>query len=815
MKISYNWLKEYIDLNKDPEIVAGILTDIGLEVSNIEVFESVKGNLAGLIVGEILNKEKHPNADKLSVCLVNTGKEAALTIVCGAPNVDKGQKVIVATTGSCLYTSEGEEFHIKQAKIRGIESSGMICSEKEIGLGESHEGIMVIDSSAVPGTPASEYFRLTKDTIFEVELTPNRIDGASHFGVARDIYAYLSQTESCRLSPPSVKDFKTDDESLIINVEIKNIPACPRYSGITLSGIKVEKSPEWLLSRLQSIGVKPINNVVDCTNFVLHELGHPLHAFDADKITGKIIVKNLPAGTIFRTLDNADRKLSANDLMICDENEGLCIAGVFGGIGSGITGETKNIFIESACFNPVSVRKTARYHGLNTDASFHFERGVDINATVNVLKRVASLIKSTTGGKISSQIIDIYPEKVHNHTVELLFSNIDRLIGNNLEKEVIKKILLALDIKIIAEKEIGLLLEIPTYRIDVTREVDVIEEILRIYGYNKINVYSRVQSSVQSSEKPDKEKIINNISDMLLGMGFNEIMSNSLTKSKYYENLISYSEKQTVKIFNPLSNDLNSMRQTLLFGGMEAISYNTNRKNSDLNLFEFGNCYFYKKKDSKSYVENYSEETHLALFITGNKTGENWNQPQTRSSFFTLKSQVNNVLKRLGLFNDQIIENESNNEIFSNGLEYVFNHNVIAEMGIIDKKISDTFDLSEPVYYADIYWENILDIIKETDIKYQKLSKFPEVRRDLSLLINKNVKFYDLKVAAQKIEKSILNKVFLFDVFENEKIGPDKKSYAIAYIFQDENKTLTDKYVDKIMESIINMYEKEFSAQLR
>ncbi|MFH2143771.1 MAG: phenylalanine--tRNA ligase subunit beta [Bacteroidota bacterium] len=816
MKISFSWLKEYINIKADPEHIARVLTDVGLEVSGIEIFESVIGSLEGLVIGEVLSCEKHPNADKLTVCDVNVGSEQQLKIVCGAPNVAEGQKVVVATVGTYLYPDNQKKFQIKQTKIRGVDSFGMICSEKEIGVGDSHEGIMVLNSNAVVGTPASGYFNIEKDIVYSVELTPNRIDGASHYGVARDIAAFYNQFESVKLNKPSINDFKIDNSSLVIDVEIKNSPACPRYSGITISGIEVRQSPMWLQNRLKSIGIKPINNIVDCTNYVLHELGHPLHAFDADKIEGnKIVVDNLPNGTNFITLDNIERKLSENDLMICDISKGLCIAGVFGGIDSGITENTKNIFIESACFNSVTVRKTARLHGLNTDASFRFERGVDPNATVDVLKRVAMLIKKTAGGQISSPVIDVYPEVIYNQTVELLFSNVDRLIGNEIEKEQIKKILQSLDIKVIAEKEIGLLLEIPSYRVDVTREVDVIEEILRIYGYNNINISSTVRSSVQYSEKPDKEKIINNISDMLVGLGFNEIMSNSLTKSRYYDNLIKYPPKNTARIFNPLSLDLNGLRQTLLFGGLEAISYNTNRKNSSLRIFEFGNCYYYNKKDNISYVQNYSEETHLALFITGMKNEKGWNQSPSISNFYTLKAQVNNILERSGIKNREISENIIQNEIFDNGLDFKHNETIISELGIINKNLLNQFDLSEPVYYAEIYWEKILNIVKEAEIKFHKLPKYPEVRRDLSLLIDKNIKYYDLKIAAFQTEQNILKDVIMFDVFENEKIGLDKKSYAIGFVLQDNNKTLTDKQIDNTMDRLIQMYRDKFGAQLR
>ncbi|HKL08217.1 MAG TPA: phenylalanine--tRNA ligase subunit beta [Bacteroidales bacterium] len=815
MKISYNWLKNYIDTDLSPSEAAKILTNTGLEVEGIEHFESVKGGLKGLVIGKVTSCKKHPNADKLSITTVDIGEGKELPIVCGAPNVAEGQKVVVAKVGTILYFGE-DELKIKKAKIRGEVSEGMICAEDEIGLGTSHEGIMVLDNSAKVGTPANQYFEIETDTIFEIGLTPNRIDGASHIGTARDLAAYLNLKEKTGIKKPSVEHFETDNNNLPIDIEIENTEACPRYTGITVSNINVGQSPVWLQNKLKAIGLNPINNLVDISNFVLHETGQPLHFFDADKIEGnKVIIKTLRKGSVFTTLDEKERKLSADDLMICNQKEGMCIAGVFGGIKSGVTENTKNIFIESAFFNPVYIRKTAKRHGLHTDASFRFERGADPNNTIYPLKRAALLIKEMGGGEISSNIVDIYPNPVKSCTIELTLKNLQRLTGKEIEKDIVKKILESLDIKITHEKEELLTLEIPTYRVDVTREADVIEEILRIYGYNNIEISEHVNSSISYSQKPDKEKIQNLISETLTANGFHEIMCNSLTKAEYYTHLKSYPADHLVPIFNPLSNDLNVMRQTLLFGGLESIAHNINRRNPDLKLYEFGNCYYKKKTESENPLKKFNENRQTALFITGNKTPESWVNKQEPTTFFYLKSFVENIVEKLGIDLNQIQQNGVKKDIFTDGLNYSLNNQILVDFGFVKKKILKTFDIDVPVYYAEFNWDNLLKATAKHNIRFTEIPKYPEVRRDLALLIDKEVQFSQIKELAYKTEKKLLKQVSLFDVFEGEKLGKHKKSYAVSFILQDENKTLTDKQIDKIMNNFIRVFEKETGAQIR
>lgn len=815
MKISYNWLKNYIDTDLSVEKVSKILTDTGLEVEGIEHFESVKGGLEGLVIGQVTSCEKHPNADKLTVTTVNVGNGTKLPIVCGAPNVAEGQKVVVATEGTTLYFGD-EKIKIKKTKMRGEASEGMICAEDEIGLGTSHDGIMVLDDSAKIGIPAKEYFNIETDTVFEIGLTPNRIDGASHIGTARDLAAYLSQTKKTELIKPSVDDFKVDNNNLPIEIIVEDKKACPRYTGVTVSNVKVKTSPEWLQNRLKAIGLKPINNLVDISNFVLHETGQPLHFFDADIIEGnKVIIKTLSRGTLFTTLDEEKRELSADDLMICNEKNGMCIAGVFGGIKSGVTENTKNVFIESAHFNSVYVRKTAKRHDLHTDASFRFERGSDPNITVYALKRAALLMKEIAGGEISSEIVDIYPDPVANYKVDLTFKNLKRLIGKEIEKEKVKNILKSLDIKIVKEDDEKLSLEVPTYRVDVLREADVIEEVLRIYGYNNVEISDHVNSSLSYSPKPDKEKIQNTISDILSAKGFNEIMCNSLTKADYYNNLESYKPANLVKIFNPLSIDLNVMRQTLLFGGLESIMYNQNRRNPDLKLYEFGNCYYLKNSESENLLKKYNEEQHLAIFITGHKTEENWITKVEPTSFFLLKTYVENILEKLGFDLNQVKSEEVSSDLFVEGLSYQYNKNQLVNFGILNKKLTKAFDIDTKVYFAEFSWDTVLKLSAKNSIRYTEIPKYPEVRRDLALLLNKEVKFADIKELAYKSERKFLKKVSLFDVFEGEKLGVNKKSYAVSFILQDENKTLTDKQIDKIMNSFIRVFEKELGAQIR
>lgn len=815
MKISYNWLKNYINTDLSVEEISKILTSTGLEVEGTEQFESVKGVLEGLVIGEVTSCKKHPDADKLSVTTVNIGNGEELPIVCGAPNVAKGQKVVVATVGTKLY-SGNEEFTIKKAKMRGEPSEGMICAEDEIGLGTSHDGIMVLEESAKIGTPAKEYFNIETDTVFEIGLTPNRIDGASHIGTARDLAAYLSQTKKVELLKPSVDHFKVDNNNLPIEIIVENTEACPRYSGVTVSNVKVEPSPAWLQNRLKAIGLNPINNLVDISNFVLHETGQPLHFFDANQIEGnKVIVKTLAEGTPFVTLDEAERKLSADDLMICNVKDGMCIAGVFGGIKSGVSENTKNIFIESAHFNSVFVRKTAKRHGLHTDASFRFERGSDPNITVYALKRAALLIKEIAGGEISSEIVDVYPKHVEDYKVELTFKNLKRLIGKEIEKEKVKKILESLDIKIVTEDNEKLSLEVPTYRVDVLREADVIEEILRIYGYNNVEISEHVNSSLSYSSKPDKEKIQNTISDILTGNGFNEIMCNSLTKADYYNKLETYKPENLVKIFNPLSQDLNVMRQTLLFGGLESVVYNRNRRNTDLKLYEFGNCYFLNNSETENPLEKYNEEQHLAMFISGNKNPENWIIKEDPTSFFFLKSYIESILERLGFDLNQLSSSDVSSDIFAEGLSYHLNNKQIVNFGVLNKKLLKIFDIDTNIYFAEFSWNAVLKASNKNNIRYTEISKYPEVRRDLALLLNKEVKFSTIKELAYKSERKLLKNVSLFDVYEGEKLGANKKSYAVSFILQDEFKTLTDKQIDKIMNNFIRVFEQELGAQIR
>nr|WP_321452335.1 phenylalanine--tRNA ligase subunit beta [uncultured Carboxylicivirga sp.] len=814
MNISYNWLKNYLKIDLAPERVSEILTDIGLEVGSVEEIQSVKGGLEGLVIGEVLTCERHANADKLSVTTVNVGGEEPLPIVCGAPNVAAGQKVVVATVGTVLYDGD-ESFKIKKSKIRGEESQGMICAEDEIGLGHSHDGIMVLPADVQVGTLAKDYFEIENDTLFEVDLTPNRVDAASHYGVARDLAAYLKQSgEAVELALPSVEEFKVDNNNFPVTVTVENNEACPRYCGVTISDVKVAESPEWLQKRLKAIGLSPINNIVDVTNFVLHELGQPLHAFDGAITGDQVIVKTLAEGTAFETLDEVKRELSDKDLMICNANEGMCIAGVFGGSKSGVSESTTKVFLESAYFNPVWVRKTAKRHTLSTDASFRFERGIDPNITVYALKRAALLIKEVAGGTISSEVTDIYPAPAQPFEVAISYKNVERLIGKDLGTDRIKTIVTALEMEITEETAEGLSLLIPPYRVDVQREADVIEDILRIYGYNNIEMPSTVHSTIVYSQKPDDHKVKTRIANQLMSVGYNEIMCNSLTKADYYEALESYPRNQVVELANPLSNDLNGMRQTLLFGGLESIQHNRNRRNTDLKFFEFGNCYFYKAGTEKTDVNNYNEGQRLAMFLTGNKAQTNWNTPEQATSFFDLKNHIENILVRLGLTFDDFKEEDSTSDLFGEGLAYAAGKTVI-EFGTVNGKLLKAFDIDAPVYYAEIDWDMLLKKSAKKEIIYKEISKFPEVKRDLALVLNKDVKFAQVKQIALKTEKKLLKSVSLFDVFEGEKLGEGKKSYAVSFILQDETSTLKDKQIDKIMNKLMSTYEHQLGAQIR
>ncbi len=817
MKISYHWLKDYVNIDQlSPQKLAEILTETGLEVAGIEKVESIKGGLEGFVIGQVITCAPHPDSDHLSKTTVDVGGRI-LAIVCGAPNVAAGQKVVVAPVGTTLHMEEGP-FPIKKVKIRGEVSEGMICAEDEMGIGTDHEGIVVLDPAARVGMPARDYFHVEEDWSIEIDLTPNRIDGASHIGVARDVAAWLNLKKNTRHKKPSVDAFKADTHALEIPVEVQNTEACPRYSGVTLSGITVKESPQWLQNRLRTIGLTPINNIVDVTNYVLFETGQPLHAFDAGKITGnKVVVRTMEEGTIFTTLDEEERKLHADDLMICNAESGMCIAGVFGGAHSGVTGKTKNIFLESACFHPLYIRKTARRHDLNTDAAYRFERGTDPNGTIYALKRAALLIRELAGGTISSEIVDVYPHPVADFEVSLEYKNITRLIGKEIGSGMIRKILASLEIQIVSENESGLVVHVPTYRVDVQREADVIEEILRIYGYNNVEIPSLVKSTVQTSPKPDPEKIKNRISEMLTAQGFYEIMANSLTRADYYKNMTGYPDHKTVRLFNPLSSDLNGMRQTLLFGGLESIAYNINRQHPDLRFYEFGNCYF--KKDAcpeDSPADRYYEEEHLGLFVTGRKEPEQWNAPAEESSFFQIKAYAENILRKTGCNLETLRVEESACELLSDGLVYLTgNHQKLAEAGFVAPEWLKKFDIGQPVYYADFNWGLLLRELRKNKVEYHELPKYPAVRRDLALLIDKGVKFDTLKKLAFHTERKILREVNLFDVYEGEGIPEGKKSYALSYILRDDKCTLKEKQIDKVMKKLVSMYERELGAQLR
>tara|TARA_B110000914_G_scaffold97023_1_gene85268 strand:- start:192 stop:2618 length:2427 start_codon:yes stop_codon:yes gene_type:complete len=806
MKISLNWLQQYIKLDLEVNQISEFLTDTGLEVEGIEEIESIKGGLKGIVIGEVVTCQQHPNADRLKVTTVNIG-ESVLDIVCGAPNVAAGQKVLVATIGTVLYDGE-ESFKIKKGKIRGEVSMGMICAEDELGLGSSHDGIMVLPNEVEVGTLASDYFKIENDTVFEIGLTPNRSDAMGHFGVARDLKTVLNHNGSeLEMCLPTLKHFKTDNINLSISVEVENSELCPRYSGVSISGIKIEPSPEWLKNRLKSIGIESKNNIVDVTNFVLHETGQPLHAFDAKKITGnKIVVKTLREKTKFSTLDELERDLSAEDLMICNEKEGMCLAGVFGGLDSGVSDSTTSIFLESAYFNPVSVRKTAKRHHLSTDSSFRFERGCDPNMTLYALKRAALLIQEIAGGEISSEIVDIYPNEIKHFELELTYKKLDSLIGEKIEREAVKSILTDLEIEVVSETQTGLSLKVPPFRADVQREVDVIEEVLRIYGFNTVKIPSKLNTSISHSDEVNPEQIRNITSDLLSSNGFSEIMNNSLTKESYIHLISELNEQENVKILNPLSQDLNVMRQSLLFSGLENISYNINRKNQDLKLYEFGKTYH------KVEGEN-QEKEHLMLLLTGKVNSENWNTTKDKTDFFVMKEKVEHILFRLGI--TKIKSEEISTYGFSEGLMYKHKKNRLVCFGKVDKKITKSFGIKQELYYADFNWDLILNLVLNTKIKYSEVSKFPSVKRDLSLLIDKEVTFKELNTIAKQTETKILKSVNLFDVYVGDKLPEGKKSYALSFILEDNTKTLTDKYIDKVMNKLISSYETKLGAEVR
>lgn len=816
MKISYNWLKQYIQTELEPGKMSEILTSTGLEVEGSELYQTVRGGLEGIVIGEVVSCEKHPDADKLSLTKVDAGTGKILQIVCGAPNVEAGQKVPVALTGAVLYKGV-QSFKIEKTKIRGEVSEGMICAEDELGIGDSHDGIMVLDKDAVPGTPASEYFSIETDTVFEIGLTPNRIDAASHFGVARDLAAWLGQDGKVSLTKPVVDNFRPDNNNYPVEIIINDPVACTRYSGLTISGVKVGPSPHWLKNRLKAIGLKPINNIVDITNYVLHETGQPLHAFNADKIKGrKVIVGQLPERTRFLTLDEEERELSKEDLMICNAEEGMCIAGVLGGIGSGVNESTENVFLESACFDPVSIRKTARRHGLGTDASFRFERGTDPSATVYVLKRAALLIKEIAGGQISSEVTDVYPKPAEPVKLDLELAYINRLVGEEIPRERIKRILTLLDFIIINETPDKLSLEVPLYRVDVTRPADIVEEILRIYGYNTISVPKTVHSTLSWTSKPDKEKYENTIAGMLTNLGFNEIISNSLTSSSYYKTLREFPEENLVKILNPLSNDLDSMRQTLLYGGIEAVVYNANRKSPDLKFYEFGNVYrFTGKSKNENELTRYSESRHLALFLSGAAGRTLWNRPGKKSDFYDIKGYVEQVFRRLGIDPDELEYKEIRGEFFLYGLQIKGKNEVLAKYGCVHPDIAEQADLKSELFYADIHWDNLVRSASTVTIACSELPRFPEVKRDLAMELDKEIKFGKIRKIAFETEKKLLKKLTLFDIYEGDKIEEGKKSYAISFILQDMEGTLKDKEIDAVMEKMAAAFEENAGARIR
>ena len=807
MRISYNWLKQFIKLDWKSEETAALLTDLGLEVEGVDKFESLKGGLEGVVIGHVLTCVQHPNADRLRITTVDLGDGIPVQIVCGAPNVASGQKVAVATIGTTLYDKEGNGFQIKKGKIRGEDSHGMICAEDELGLGQSHDGIMILADDLKPGTPAAKVFNIASDEVFEIGLTPNRADAMSHLGVARDLKAGLNQKNvHTELITPSVSNFRVDKRTLKIDIRVEDSKLAPRYCGVTISGITVKPSPEWLQNRLKAIGLAPKNNVVDVTNYVLHELGQPLHAFDAAKIKGnKVIVKTVAAGTKFVTLDDIERTLHEEDLMICDENGPMAIAGVMGGKQSGVSDSTATIFLESAYFNPVSIRKTAKRHTISSDASFRFERGIDPTITQYALKRAALLIQETAGGEITSDAEDLYPKKIEDHSVFVNFENVTRTIGQELPKETIKKILVSLDIKISTMSEKGLGLIIPSYRVDVEREIDVIEEILRVYGYNNIGFTQKLNASISNSARTDDYKLQNIVATQLTALGFNEMMANSLTSPDYIKLSENLKEEHNVLMLNPLSSDLSAMRQSLLFSALEAVSFNINRRRADLKLFEFGKSYH-------KLTEGYNENKHLTLTVTGSRQPETWAQQQNAAGFFMFKGYITNVLSRLGI--NKFQTQPLSNDVFAEGIALAVGNEVLVEFGTIKKQVLKHFDIKQEVLFADFTWAAVSKLVTGK-IKYTEISKFPEVRRDLALLVDHAVTFEEIYSTARQTEKALLKDISLFDVYEGNNLPEGKKSYAVSFILQDSSKTLTDEQIDKIMGKIRQTLEAQTGAQLR
>ena len=824
MNISYKWLKEYVDFDLGAEQVAEALTSIGLEVGSVEEVQAIKGGLQGLVVAEVLTCEPHPNSDHMHVCSVNIGAEEPVQIVCGAANVAQGQKVIVATLGTKLY--DGEEcFTIKRSKLRGIESLGMICAEDEIGIGTSHDGIIVLPQDAKVGTPAAEYYGIESDWVIEVDITPNRADACSHYGVARDLYAWLVRNgHKTALHRTDVSSFAADNNDLDIDIVVENAEACPRYCAVTIKGCEVKESPEWLQTKLRTIGVRPINNVVDVTNYVMFAYGQPLHCFDADMIEGKkVVVKTMPEGTPFVTLDGVEHKLSERDLAICNANAPMCIAGVFGGKGSGTYETTKDVLLESAYFNPTWIRKSARRHGLNTDASFRFERGIDPDLQVYALKVAALMVKELAGGTVSMDIKDIEaPGLAKNFDVDLEYKYAHDLIGKTIPAEVIKEIVTSLDMKITAETESGISLSVPAYRVDVQRPCDVVEDILRIYGYNNVEIPTAVKSSLTIKGEVDRSnKLQNLVSEQLVGEGFREILNNSLTKEAYYNDLTAYPKDRAVKLLNPLSSDLNVLRQTLLFGGLESIAHNANRKNANLRFFEFGNCYYKnpattEEQKAADTLAAYSEDLHLGLWLTGKRVEASWAHPEEPSSVYELKAYVGHILTRLGAPVGKLKQQAGANDIFAKSLALADNNGtVVLEFGLVKKALTAAFDISAEVYFADINWTLLMKKTKKHSVNFTEISKFPAVSRDLALLVDKSVEFARIEQIAFAADRKFLKKVTLFDVYEGKNLEAGKKSYAVNFLLQDDTKTMNDKQTDAVMAKIIASLEKQLGAKLR
>ena len=820
MNISYKWLKEYVDFDLTAQQVCDALTSTGLEVDALEEVQSIKGGLKGLYVGKVLTCEAHPNSDHLHVTTVDLGKGEPSQIVCGAPNVAAGQKVIVADLGCVLYDGD-QEFVIKKSKLRGVESNGMICAEDEIGIGTDHAGIIVLPEDAVVGTPAAEYYHLESDWLIEVDITANRADGLSHWGVARDLYAWLkSNGYETKMHRPDCSAFTVDNHDLPIEVKIENTEACKRYACVSVTDCEVKESPEWLKNKLNTIGLRPINNIVDITNYVMMAYGQPLHTFDADMVKGhKIVVKTMPDGTPFQTLDGEEHKLSDRDLAICNEEEPMCIAGVFGGKGSGTYETTKNVVLESAYFHPTWIRKSARRHGLSTDASFRFERGVDPNGTIYALQQAAILCKELAGGKVSMEICDVYPEPMKNAVVGLTYKYVHDLVGKDIPVDKIKSICESLEMKVLEETADGLKLEIPAYRVDVTRPCDVVEDILRIYGYNNVEIPTQLKGSlVIKGDEDQKHKLANLVSEQLVGEGFNEILNNSLTKGAYYEGSNAFPAENCVKIMNPLSTDLNVMCQTLLFGGLESIQHNVNRKRGNLRFFEFGNVYTFdpQKENLDDPMQAYKEQYHCGLWLTGKRVEGSWAHANEESSFYELSAYVENILRRIGVKPGMIVRKKSDSEIFSAGIT-IENRGgkKLIEMGIIAKKLQKQFGLDAPVFYAELNWTALMKVIKKNEVLYTEVPKFPAVSRDLALLVDNSVEFAQIEQIARQTEKKLLKNVELFDVYEGDKLPAGKKSYAVNFVLQDEEKTMGDKQIDAIMQKLITNLKKQLNAELR